>query len=214
MTPHFSKRGLLSNNSQYLSLLYMHLRTYYSFEYLARKNILHCIKICWIMCQDFSHDSILFKDNKLFAFHDLTYASHMIQKLKATLAPVLVLKNIQLIRDCSFNPTVFVYQKLNTYFERSHFFCNRCSVKSTFQQWLTIVCWLLNVPTTCECISGKDLLRQLYVLPHWEVADQTSHLTQSQFGFFFVFVFFAFPSYISGVHHFGWDFCVCDRFLI
>ena len=23
-----------------------------------------------------------------------------------------------------------------------------------------------------------------------------------------------FPSYISGVHHFGWDFCVCGRFLV
>ena len=29
-----------------------------------------------------------------------------------------------------------------------------------------IVCWLLNVPATCECISGMDLLRQFYVLPH------------------------------------------------
>ena len=28
------------------------------------------------------------------------------------------------------------------------------------------VCWLLNVPATCECISGTDLLRQFYVLPH------------------------------------------------
>ena len=28
------------------------------------------------------------------------------------------------------------------------------------------VCWLLNVPATCECISGTDLLRQVYVLPH------------------------------------------------
>ena len=26
--------------------------------------------------------------------------------------------------------------------------------------------WLLNVPATCECISGTDLLRQFYVLPH------------------------------------------------
>ena len=26
-------------------------------------------------------------------------------------------------------------------------------------------CWLLNVPATCECISGTDLLRQVYVLP-------------------------------------------------
>ena len=28
------------------------------------------------------------------------------------------------------------------------------------------VCWLLNVPATGECIS--DLLRQFYVLPHWD----------------------------------------------
>ena len=26
--------------------------------------------------------------------------------------------------------------------------------------------WLDNVPPTCWCISGTDLLRQLYVLPH------------------------------------------------
>ena len=30
--------------------------------------------------------------------------------------------------------------------------------------------------------------------------------------FFFFFFFFAFPSYISGVHHFWVRFCVCDRF--
>ena len=30
------------------------------------------------------------------------------------------------------------------------------------------VCWLLNVPATCEWISGTDLLGQLYVLPHWD----------------------------------------------
>ena len=28
------------------------------------------------------------------------------------------------------------------------------------------VCWLLNVPATCECISGTDLHRQFYVLLH------------------------------------------------
>ena len=32
------------------------------------------------------------------------------------------------------------------------------------QGWF--VGWLLNVPATCECISGTDLLRQIYVLPH------------------------------------------------
>ena len=26
--------------------------------------------------------------------------------------------------------------------------------------------WLLNVPATCKCIPGTDLLRQFYVLPH------------------------------------------------
>ena len=31
-----------------------------------------------------------------------------------------------------------------------------------------LVCLLLNVPATCECISGTDLLRQFYVLPHWD----------------------------------------------
>ena len=29
-----------------------------------------------------------------------------------------------------------------------------------------LVGWLLNVPATCECISGTDLHRQVYVLPH------------------------------------------------
>ena len=28
--------------------------------------------------------------------------------------------------------------------------------------------WLLNIPATCECISGTDLHRQFYVLPHWD----------------------------------------------
>ena len=35
--------------------------------------------------------------------------------------------------------------------------------------FLTVAaCWLLNVPATCKCISGTDLLRQFYVLPHWD----------------------------------------------
>ena len=32
---------------------------------------------------------------------------------------------------------------------------------------LLVVCWLLNVPSTCYCTSGTDPLRQLDVLPHW-----------------------------------------------
>ena len=30
---------------------------------------------------------------------------------------------------------------------------------------IVVVCWLLNVPATCWCISGTDLHRELYVLP-------------------------------------------------
>ena len=29
-----------------------------------------------------------------------------------------------------------------------------------------LVGWLFNVPATCESISDRDLIRQLYVLPH------------------------------------------------
>ena len=35
-------------------------------------------------------------------------------------------------------------------------------------QWFCFVGWLLIVPATCECISGTDLHRQFYVLPHWD----------------------------------------------
>ena len=31
---------------------------------------------------------------------------------------------------------------------------------------MIVVCWLLNIPATCECTSGTYLLRQFYGLPH------------------------------------------------
>ena len=46
----------------------------------------------------------------------------------------------------------------------SFFFCQLC--RPPLQGLVS--CWLLNVPATCECISGTDLLRQFYVLPHWD----------------------------------------------
>ena len=33
-------------------------------------------------------------------------------------------------------------------------------------EFVLFVGWLLNIPATCECISGTDLRRQFYVLPH------------------------------------------------
>ena len=40
----------------------------------------------------------------------------------------------------------------------------------------TVVGWLLNVPATGECISGTDLLRQLYVLPHGDKSCRSNVL--------------------------------------
>ena len=39
-----------------------------------------------------------------------------------------------------------------------------------------VVCRLLNVPATCYSISGTDLLRQFYVLPHWVRSCRSSFL--------------------------------------
>ena len=47
--------------------------------------------------------------------------------------------------------------------------------KKLFLQ-LFVVCWLLNVPATCQCISGTDLHRQLYVLPHWDRSCRSNFL--------------------------------------
>ena len=45
---------------------------------------------------------------------------------------------------------------------------------------VVVVCWLLNVPATCKCISGTDLLNFTCCHNEIEVADQSFHLTQSQ----------------------------------
>ena len=41
-----------------------------------------------------------------------------------------------------------------------------CLARTKLGVWIVVFGWLLNVPATCECISGTDLLRQVYVLPH------------------------------------------------
>ena len=58
--------------------------------------------------------------------------------------------------------------------------CDRTSSKFDLQLLfasVVVVCWLLNVPATCKCISGTDTCCHTEI----EVADQTFHLTQSQF---------------------------------
>ena len=40
------------------------------------------------------------------------------------------------------------------------------NIKKNIKANIMLVGCLLNVPATCECISGTDLHRQFYVLPH------------------------------------------------
>ena len=40
-----------------------------------------------------------------------------------------------------------------------------------------LVGWLLNVPATCKCISGTDLLRQFYVWPHQDRSCRSNFLS-------------------------------------
>ena len=42
-------------------------------------------------------------------------------------------------------------------------------------------CWLLERTSDVLVYLRKDLLRHLYVLPHWEIADWTFYLTQAQY---------------------------------
>ena len=59
---------------------------------------------------------------------------------------------------------------------------NQLELKFTWTSCGRDACWLLNVPATCYCISGTDLLRQ-FMCCHTEIeaADQTFYLTQSQY---------------------------------
>ena len=61
--------------------------------------------------------------------------------------PVVFYEPLPHLVDLS-GPTVFLHERT-------------CAVHSGL-----FVGWLLNVPETCECISGTDLRRQFYVLPH------------------------------------------------
>ena len=39
--------------------------------------------------------------------------------------------------------------------------------------------WLLNVSATCQCISGTDLLWQIYALPHWDRSCRSNSPTDT-----------------------------------
>ena len=54
----------------------------------------------------------------------------------------------------------------------------------------------------------SDVVKQVYHNSHRERCHWMRHRRQLLYNL--VFFFSCVPSYISGVHHFGWDFCVCD----
>ena len=43
---------------------------------------------------------------------------------------------------------------------------------------VVVVCCLLTVPSTCWCISGTDLFRQLFVLPHCDGSCKSKFLSR------------------------------------
>ena len=44
---------------------------------------------------------------------------------------------------------------------------------------MDVVCWFLNVPAACYSISETDLLRKLYVLPHWDRSSRPNFLSHT-----------------------------------
>ena len=78
-----------------------------------------------------------------------------------------------IVRQCKSNGSLFLYFEAtrrsewpcdNTFTHRAVGKVTRPSVRVR----TVVVCWLLNVPATWECTSGTDLLRQVFVLPHWD----------------------------------------------
>ena len=42
--------------------------------------------------------------------------------------------------------------------------------------WFILFCWLLIIPATCQCSSRLDLIKQLYMLPHWDRSCRSNFL--------------------------------------
>ena len=51
-----------------------------------------------------------------------------------------------------------------------------CAYNTRFSGQSLFLCCLLNVPATSWCISGMDLHRQFYVLPHWDRSCRSDFL--------------------------------------
>ena len=121
-----------------------------------------------------NHTSSVVARNKDCAFVD--FKKEFDRVWHATLWATMRLYSINdnLIRtiECLFNKaTSAVYHNNNIgeWFRTTTGMCQGCLLFPTFFNVFlerSFVCWLLNVPATCECISGTDLHRQFYVLPH------------------------------------------------
>ena len=82
-----------------------------------------------------------------------------VQKLNVTPLPSPAMTVIAFLPPgCAMAPGTAMMEKMKT----DVVSCLSC----VLYQYMKDVCWLLNVPATCWCISGMDLLRQFYVLSH------------------------------------------------
>ena len=79
-----------------------------------------------------------------------------------------VVLDVHSVTDIEYRYVMWVYSTVQI---KKTILIRFCEVTQTqdyliITEILFVVCWLLNVPATCKCISGTDLLRQFYVLPH------------------------------------------------
>ena len=83
-----------------------------------------------------------------------------------------------------------------------------CCKRSLQDKHALFVYWLLNVPATCYCILGTDLLRQLYMYAATMRNKLQMKITVSLFFSFFLHS----PAISLGFTILSEIFCVCDRF--
>ena len=71
---------------------------------------------------------------------------------------------------------IIIFFLLFFFFYVCVFFPSLAMIPNSLTAGDLFVCWLFNVSATCECISGTDLLRQFYVLPHWDRSCRSNFL--------------------------------------
>ena len=88
----------------------------------------------------------------------------LMMMLLMTMIMIIVKTTITTTTTVEKRITSEIKKNISTFFTRYILLRKLTQTRTFIQQ--EFVCWLLNVPATCYCISGTYLFRQFYVLPH------------------------------------------------